>query len=69
MIKRTQTTRWLFPTNCLRVFDHFVGLVLKGLRTEIREIQDIHAPMSTLKAISLCTKLAESELIFYCRYF
>ena len=21
-----------FPTNCLSVFDHFVGLVLKGLK-------------------------------------
>ena len=31
MIKETQTTRRLFPTNCLGVFDHFVGLVLKIL--------------------------------------
>ena len=22
---------WNLPTNCLSVFDHFVGLVLKGL--------------------------------------
>ena len=27
----TQTIRQLLPTNCLRVFDHFVGLALKEL--------------------------------------
>ena len=32
MIKHTQTIRRLLPTNCLSVFDHFVGLGLKGLR-------------------------------------
>ena len=31
-IKHTQTITWLLPTNCLSVFDHFVGLTLKGLR-------------------------------------
>ena len=31
MVKRTQTFRRLLPTNCLSVFDHFVGLALKGL--------------------------------------
>ena len=31
MIKHTQTIRWQQPTNCLSVFDHFVGLALKGL--------------------------------------
>ena len=30
MVKQTQTIRQLLPTNCLRVFDHFVGLALKG---------------------------------------
>ena len=28
MVKDTQTK---FPTNCLSVFDHFVGLALKGI--------------------------------------
>ena len=28
------------PTNCLSVFDHFLGLALKGLKT--KEIVDIH---------------------------
>ena len=31
MVKHTQTVRRLLPTICLCVFDHFVGLVLKGL--------------------------------------
>ena len=30
-VKHTQTIRRLLPTNCLSVFDHFVGLALKGL--------------------------------------
>ena len=28
MVKHTQTIRQLQPTNCLNVFDHFVGLAL-----------------------------------------
>ena len=32
MVKHTQTIRWQQPTNCLIVFDHFVGLVLKELK-------------------------------------
>ena len=32
MVKHTQTIRRLSPTNCLSGFDHFVGLVLKGLK-------------------------------------
>ena len=30
MVKHTQRIRRLLPTNCLSVFDHFVGLMLKG---------------------------------------
>ena len=30
MVKNTQTIRRLLPTDCLRVFDYFVGLVLKN---------------------------------------
>ena len=33
MVKYTQTILRLLLTNCLSVFDHFVGLVLKGLRS------------------------------------
>ena len=31
MVKHIQTIRRQQPTNCLSVFDHFVGLALKGL--------------------------------------
>ena len=31
MVKHTQTIRWQQPTNCLSMFEHFVGLALKGL--------------------------------------
>ena len=31
MVKQTQNICRQKPTNCLSVFDHYVGLVLKGL--------------------------------------
>ena len=31
MVKHTEAIRWTLSTNCLSVFDHFVGLALKGL--------------------------------------
>ena len=31
MVKHTQRIRWKKPANCLSVFDHFVGLVVKVL--------------------------------------
>ena len=35
MVKHTQTIRRLLPTNCLNAFDHFVGLMFKGLNTPL----------------------------------
>ena len=40
MVKYTQTIRWLLPTISLSVFDHFMGLALKGLRSEVRQTQN-----------------------------
>ena len=34
MVKQTQNIRRQKPTNCLSVFDHYVGLMLKGLIAE-----------------------------------
>ena len=31
MVKHTETMSQLLPTNCLSVFNHFVGLAIKGL--------------------------------------
>ena len=47
MVKHTQTIRRLLPTNCLSVFDHFVGLALKGL-SEYEQINFLFS----LKSIS-----------------
>ena len=33
MVKHTQIIRRVLPTNCLSVFDCFVGLALKGLNS------------------------------------
>ena len=38
MVKHTQTIRRLLPTNCLSVFDDFVGLALKWLKLLQRRI-------------------------------
>ena len=32
MVKHNQTILRFLPTNCLSVFDHFLGLALKGLK-------------------------------------
>ena len=34
MVKHTQTIRRVLPTNVLSLFDHFVGLALKGLQSK-----------------------------------
>ena len=34
MVKHIQTIRQLLLTNCLSVFDHFVGLAFKGLTSD-----------------------------------
>ena len=35
MVKHIQTIRWQQPTNCLSMFEHFVGLALKELNKKI----------------------------------
>ena len=37
MVRHTQTIRRLLPTNCSSVFDHFVGVALKGLKKVVDE--------------------------------
>ena len=39
MVKHTQTIR-LLPTICLSVFDHLVGLALKGLKWSISKFRE-----------------------------
>ena len=52
MVKYTQTTRRLFPTNCLSVFDHFVGLALKGLNLSTQVIITLTASKAKDTAVS-----------------
>ena len=40
IVKHTKTICWLLLTNCLSVFDHFVGLALKGLLTKENRVID-----------------------------
>ena len=45
MVKHIQIIRRQLLTNCLRVFDHFVGLALKGLikfSSLDEEISELH---------------------------
>ena len=58
MVKHTQTIRRLLPTNCLSVFDHFVGLVLKGLsypfkQSSRREMLETSITLVKLNGIDL----------------
>ena len=64
MVKHTQTIRRLLPTKCLSVFDHFVGLGLKGLKTaRLLFIFSTRLQVSTLfnKSIMI-TKEAKQDL-------
>ena len=37
------------PTNCLSVFDHFMGLALKGLNKKIRALMEPWIPEANLE--------------------
>ena len=41
MVKHTETICRLLPTNCLTVFDHFVGLGPKGLNSRKKKLMTI----------------------------
>ena len=61
MVKHFQIIHRQKPTNCLSVFDHFVGLVCKGLTVQIRiekqkiscECRQEDFPLNFKKIISL----------------
>ena len=48
MVKHSQTICWQQTTNCLSVFDDFVGLVLKSLRLR-NEIKTLEQRLSLSK--------------------
>ena len=42
MVRHTQTIRRQEPTNCLSVFDQFMGLALKGLKDVFSTLSNIY---------------------------
>ena len=65
MVKHTQTIYQLLPTNHLSVFDHFVGLALKGLRFSNSVFQQyLNNYLNSLKVLILGT--AWIFLIIFC---
>ena len=65
MVKHTQTIRRQKPTNCLSVFDHFVGLALKGLMSSGRGREKIEKLISVPPSTSYknCFQYASVPLI------
>ena len=62
----TQTIRQLLSTNCLSVFDHFVGLALKGLTIELFLIMlQFNLIVTILQYVSLIIALTCSNLKKY----
>ena len=64
MVKPTQTIRRQKSTNCLGVFDHFVGLVLKGLILEAKVGDISNNPTKSLitQQTNTCSKLSIETL-------
>ena len=62
MAKHSQTIRRLLPTNCLSVFDHFVGLALKWLN-----IKGVHILMH-LYITGLLHKCMTEKCSLYYKY-
>ena len=48
MVKHTQAIRRVLPKNCLSVFNHFVGLALKGLSNFISMQRRTRDPVEAL---------------------
>ena len=63
MDKHTQKIRWQQPRNCLSVFDHFVGLALKGLSNVTRCSDDFKENRG--KLVRLNTPNIRSEIFVY----
>ena len=68
MVKHTQTIRRLLPTNCLGVFDHIVGLTLKGLRSCQTSVMDISIDDWQILVTFLTTSCPKSKSFKNNRY-
>ena len=66
MVRHTQTIRRQKPNNCLVVFDHSVGLALKGLtRSFHRPIQQFHSKIVIASRESIL-KCIQSKIMKDC---
>ena len=54
MVKHTQTMRRQQSTNCLSVFDHFVGLALIGLSTAPLSLEIKYMPVAFFRGNTVC---------------
>ena len=52
MVKHTQTIYRLLQTSCLSVFDHFVGLAIKGLSMSKNVFRHYPVPSELKKCIA-----------------
>ena len=60
MVKHTQIIRRLLPTNCLSLFDHFMGLTPKGLISSI-----LYCYLITYHKNPACDTVIEEALKLY----
>ena len=69
MVKDTQRIRRPLSTNCLSVFDHFVGLAFKSLAIEKQNYQLVKYPQnactSSKSYIKVLPKSAKRYLIMF----
>ena len=68
MAKHTQTICRLLPANCFSVFEHFVGVVLKGLNVTniIQYFLLIYQHIKTLIAKYIITKQKNNNTSSIC---
>ena len=69
MVKHTQVIRRQQPSNCLSMFDHFVGLAFKGLRNNSMEkpvnFRKIRLPKDNLIVPDSLTKILYIIFVIY----
>ena len=64
MVKHAKTSRRQQPTNCLSVFDHFVGLALKGLSFILTTAS--HGNMTPwIKGVIYCHRIINLHIIIH----
>ena len=71
MAKHTETIRPQLPTNCLSMFDHFVGLAVKRLKCTCKYSFKSHARVENLsstneKKVPISSVRYDDEHSIYC---